>query len=131
MMHVKTRALPILHSVAMAGRFLTLLFAACLTGCTAAAAGDPAALPATGVPQATPAPQPGDVPPDLRVPAYLPAPPPLPAPYSPPIPAAPMPAPSYAPGLPPGPVTNYGTGGMQAPPGSGPNPPYPPGGLMH
>jgi hypothetical protein len=41
------------------------------------------------------------------------------------------PAPSYAPGPPQGPVTNYGTGGMQAPPGSAPNPPYPAGGLMH
>ncbi|MGH7091830.1 MAG: hypothetical protein ACREFQ_23320, partial [Stellaceae bacterium] len=30
----------------------------------------------------------------------------------------------------PGPVTNYGTGGMQTPPGAPPNPPYPPQGLM-
>jgi len=33
--------------------------------------------------------------------------------------------------LPQGPVTGYGAGGMQAPPGAPPNPPYPAGGLMH
>lgn len=30
-----------------------------------------------------------------------------------------------------GPVTGYGAGGLQQVPGSPPNPPYPPGGLMH
>jgi hypothetical protein len=74
---------------------------------------------------------PGSVPPDLRVPPYLPAPPPFPpSPGLPVEPAPPASAPAFAPGLPPGPVTNYGTGGMQALPGAPPNPPYPPGGLM-
>jgi hypothetical protein len=48
-------------------------------------------------------------------------------------PVFPAPAPppgGFAPGLPSGPVTNYGTGGMQQMPGAPPNPPYPPGGLM-
>ncbi|HYM02611.1 MAG TPA: hypothetical protein VET85_06665 [Stellaceae bacterium] len=40
--------------------------------------------------------------------------------------ATPLP---YAPNL--GPVTGYGTGGMALPPGAPPNPPYPPGGLLH
>lgn len=75
---------------------------------------------------------PGDVPPDMRTPPYLPAPTPLPpfvpAPgYAPPA----APAQNFAPGLPAGPVTNYGTGGMQAMPGAPPNPPYPASGLMH
>jgi hypothetical protein len=89
---------------------------------------------------------PGELPPFGRIPPYLPAPEPLPPPLSPPVQQAPAPAPSFAPALPPvpptvifvptlpppqGPVTNYGTGGMQAPPGAPPNPPYPSGGLMH
>lgn len=73
---------------------------------------------------------PGTVPPDLRVPPYLPAPPPLPPPSSPPVQQAPPPALDFTPGLPPGPVTNFGAGGMQAPPGAPPNPPYPASGLM-
>lgn len=73
---------------------------------------------------------PGEVPPELRIPPYLPAPPPLPPPKNPPVQQAPPPAVQFSPGLPPGPVTNYGTGGMQAPPGAPPNPPYPAGGFM-
>jgi hypothetical protein len=74
---------------------------------------------------------PGEVAPELRIPPYLPAPPPLPPPRSLPVQQAPpLSAPDFAPGLPPGPVTNYGTGGMQALPGAAPNPPYPAGGLM-
>jgi hypothetical protein len=73
---------------------------------------------------------PGEVPPELRIPPYLPAPPPLPPPKNPPVQRAPPPAPDFAPGLPQGPVTNFGTGGMQAPPGAPPYPPYPAGGLM-
>jgi hypothetical protein len=130
MTHVKARSASDPHIVAMGPRFLTLVLVVFVTAC-GAAAGDQAPPPATGVPSRAPAPQPGDVAPDLRVPPYLPAPPPLPAPYVPPTPAPTAAAPSYAPGLPSGPVTNYGTGGMQAPPGSGPNPPYPPGGLVH
>ena len=37
----------------------------------------------------------------------------------------------FAPGLAPGPITNYGTGGMAQMPGTPPNPSVPPGGLMH
>jgi hypothetical protein len=78
---------------------------------------------------------PGEVPPYGRIPPYEPAPPPLPEPRSVPVQQAPPPsATGFAPGLPPapqGPVTNYGTGGMQALPGAPPNPPYPPAGLMH
>ncbi len=105
-----------------------LLFVAFVTGCGAASGERAAPVPD---PLPTPGLQLGDMPPAERIPPYLPAVPPLPAPIAPPIPAAPAPAPSYAPGLPPGPVTNYGTGGMQALPGAPPNPPYPPGGLMH
>ncbi|HXP30867.1 MAG TPA: hypothetical protein VN832_07240 [Stellaceae bacterium] len=76
---------------------------------------------------------PAMVPPALRVPPWLPVPAPGPAPASGPAPA---PAPTvvqgqFAPPLPTGPVTGYGTGGMQQPPGAPPNPPYPPGGLLH
>jgi hypothetical protein len=68
---------------------------------------------------------PGDVAPDMRTPPYLPAPPPLeksapPTVFTPPAP----PSNQYAPGLPPGPVTGYGAGGMQQAPGAPPNPPY-------
>ena len=73
---------------------------------------------------------PGEVPPGLRIPPYLPAPPPLPPPSSPPVRPPPPPAVNFSPGLPPGPVTNYGAGGMAAPPGAPPNPPYPASGLM-
>lgn len=73
-------------------------------------------------------------PPAERTPSELPVVPELPAApaphvYTPPPAAQPgqfSPSPNYI-----GPVTGYGTGGMQQPPGSGPNPPYPPGGLMH
>jgi hypothetical protein len=37
----------------------------------------------------------------------------------------------YAPPLGSSPVTGYGVGGMQQPPGAPPNPPYSPGGLLH
>jgi hypothetical protein len=73
-------------------------------------------------------------PPAERVPSYLPV---VPAEPVPPAPNVYTPTPSARPGQfsPPansvGPVTGYGTGGMQQLPGSGPNPPYPPGGLLH
>ena len=73
---------------------------------------------------------PGTLPPSLRTLPYLPAPAPLPAPGPAIAPPRPVPPPPPAP-LNPGPNTGYGTGGMQAPPGAPPNPPYPPGGLMH
>ena len=37
----------------------------------------------------------------------------------------------YVPPLGSSPVTGFGVGGMQQPPGAPPNPPYPPGGLLH
>jgi hypothetical protein len=107
-----------------------LIFAALVASCAAPPEAPAQPLPGTaGSAMPFAAPQPGDVPPDLRVPPYLPAPPPLPPPENLPVEAAP--APNFAPGLPAGPVTGYGTGGMEAPPGAPPNPPYPPGGLMH
>jgi hypothetical protein len=78
------------------------------------------------------------VPPDERVAPKRPFMSDMPPAPSLPRPAAmsmtPSPIPpegGFAPGLPPGPVTNYGTGGMQQIPGAPPNPPYPPGGLTH
>jgi hypothetical protein len=102
---------------------------------TAVACGEDEVVPFKTIPR--------EAPPEARTPADVPAPPPLPSsaspqlfltpsptPATPPLFVAPAPLPNFAPGLPPGPVTNYGTGGMQAPPGAPPNPPYPPGGLM-
>ena len=66
--------------------------------------------------------------PALRLPPYLPAAPTTPMAI---VPSPVPPRGGFAPGLPAGPVTNYGTGGMQQMPGAPPNPPYPPGGLMH
>jgi len=119
----------------MGMRLAIVILAALLAGCgssvpSAAAPGAPTDPPDNAI-EPLPGEAPGEIPPDERVPAYLPAVPGLPAPYSPPIPAAPSPTPNFAPGLPSGPVTNYGAGGMQAPPGAPPNPPYPSGGLMH
>lgn len=74
---------------------------------------------------------PGAVRPDLRLPPYLPAPAPLPpatGAVAPPAPARLSPPPALTNQ---GPNTGYGTGGMQQPPGAPPNPPYPPGGLLH
>jgi hypothetical protein len=76
-------------------------------------------------------PVPPDIPPDQFVSPYPPVPPALPPPKLLPVQQPPSPAPNFSPGLPSGPVTNYGTGGLQAPPGAAPNPPYSPGGLMH
>ena len=78
---------------------------------------------------------PATVPPALRIPPWLPVPGPAPGPAAV-SGAAPPTAPTvvqgqFAPPLPTGPVTGYGTGGMQQPPGAPPNPPYPPGGLLH
>jgi len=72
---------------------------------------------------------PNDVRPDQTVPPYLPVVPSLPGPKLLPPQTPLAPAPNFSPGLPQGPVTNYGTGGLQAPPGAPPNPPYPAGGL--
>jgi hypothetical protein len=91
-------------------------------------------------PQQIEAPPPGlsAPPPDMRPytrssPSLPPsAPTPLPPPANPAIFPSPTPPPGgFAPGLPAGPVTGYGAGGMQQMPGAPPNPPYPPGGLMH
>lgn len=98
---------------------------AMLAGLLLAAGAAMAQSPAATSPETSPA---------ERVPPYLPV-----VPQLPPTPAPHVysPAPAAQPGQfspPPtstGPVTGYGTGGMQQPPGSGPNPPYPPGGLMH
>jgi hypothetical protein len=76
-------------------------------------------------------PTPPDIPPDQFVSPYPPVPTALPPPKLLPVQEPPSPAPNFSPGLPSGPVTNYGTGGLQAPPGAPPNPPYGPGGLMH
>lgn len=86
----------------------------------------------------------GDVLPGTQVPPVEPVAPaiihspalePLPAPSIRATAPTPVPVfsatPSAPPSLPQGPVTNYGTGGMEALPGSPPNPTYPPGGLMH
>jgi hypothetical protein len=114
----------------MGTRFPIILLALLTAGCS-----DPAPAQFAGSPddaiQPLPGQVPGAIPPGERVPAYLPAVPGLPAPSSPPIPPPLAPAPNFAPGLPSGPVTGYGAGGMQAPPGAPPNPPYPAGGLMH
>ena len=74
---------------------------------------------------------PVDIQPDLFVAPSLSAQPGLPPPKILPVQAVPPREPNFSPGLPAGPVTNYGTGGLQALPGAPPNPPYPPGGLMH
>lgn len=93
----------------------------------AAAGGAPS--PAEDQPRSA---NPGAVPGFLRKPPYLPAVPGLPPPAVQPVfPAPPPPPGGFAPGLPQGPITNYGTGGMQQMPGAPPNPPYPAGGLMH
>lgn len=91
-------------------------------------------LAAAGAAMAQPSTISPDTPPSQRVPPFLPVVPQLPPT---PTPGVQTPTPAARPGQfspPPnyiGPVTGYGTGGMQQPPGSGPNPPYPPGGLMH
>jgi hypothetical protein len=77
---------------------------------------------------------PATVPPPLRIPPWLTVPGPAPAAGPATGPASPAPTVvqgQFAPALPTGPVTGYGTGGMQQPPGAPPNPPYPPGGLLH
>ena len=79
-------------------------------------------------------PPPPDMRPFTRSSPSLPPPFPtlLPPPANPAIFPSPTPPPGgFAPGLPTGPVTGYGVGGMQQMPGAPPNPPYPPGGLMH
>jgi len=60
---------------------------------------------------------PGDIPP------YAPAPPPLPPPHPAPVFTPPPPQPPAAAPT-PGPVTGYGTGGMQQMPGAPANPPF-------
>jgi hypothetical protein len=66
---------------------------------------------------------PGDIPPDRRIPPFAPAAPPLPQPHNAPIFTPPPPQPPAVAPI-PGPVTGYGTGGMQAIPGAPPNPPF-------
>jgi hypothetical protein len=94
--------------------------------------GNPAAsLPAAPDEILPERPVPADIPPDQFVSPYPPVPAALPPPRLLPVQEPPASAPNFSPGLPPGPVTNYGTGGLQALPGAAPNSPYPPGGLMH
>jgi hypothetical protein len=72
---------------------------------------------------------PEEVPAEQRIPPYLPSPPPLPQQSPSPV-FTPGPAPhSFAAPANPGPVTGYGTGGMQAMPGAPANPPYSTGGF--
>ena len=77
---------------------------------------------------------PTTVPPALRIPPWLPVPGPAPGPAPSAGPAPPSAHGGAGPIRPAAPhraVTGYGTGGMQQQPGAPPNPPYPPGGLLH
>jgi len=113
--------------VARAGGLL-VAFALGLGACRSEPAPSFENFPLTVGPQAaTPASPSNALPGDLGRSSQLRFPPAAGLPPLPPYTPQPMPAP-----LPPaGPVTNYGTGGMQAPPGAPPNPPYPPRGLLN